>query len=202
MSNIDPTLAASPVNIVDETTGVAAGVTAGGRLLVDASLVGGTPSPPYEDYLTGLGKMFAVNAEDVNLPSKTVYNSLLVIENPAGSGKTIKIWDWNFNVVSATASRFEIKLGATFTAGTGTALTPLNQLSGSAIASIANVRVVPTVLTPGVGFKEVAQAKGADSLWIPASFTTHLPPGRVLLVQGLPDALNSLVTVSVKWCEL
>jgi hypothetical protein len=97
---------------------------------------------------------------------------------------------------------FEINSNPTFTAGTGTAITEVNMLIGSATAPVADVRLGPTLTTNGAGFKErVVWGRGSPVEWI-VNGSIVIPPGASITIRGNPFTNGTLASVDISWAEV
>lgn len=195
MADLSFTQGSEPVSVYNETSGNQLGINADGSLnTVDASAS-----------LADSDKIFQIS-ETITITGGGTENNFLLIRNPSGSGKRIKIIDITIgftNTVSVLAI-FKLYASPTITAN-GTAITIKPGRIGSGVPSSAmNAYSTPTISARGSQYLAFTVAGGPN---IPASY--HLDVDQSILIDstydvlltGTPDGTNRNVLITIRWVE-
>lgn len=150
-------------------------------------------------------QMFFSNGE-VNLPNNGTETPFLLVRNPIGSGRNIRLNEFRpivLNVGSASVV-FRMYSKPTVTA-TGTP-GPITSYRISAVPPVSAMQVftVPTIAANGTKFAHSFAGVGTNAFMhnIDFDLAVILEPGQDLLVTGRPDANNVLVSAMLDWAEV
>jgi len=150
-----------------------------------------------------LGQAFGL-AFDFSLPAAGTFNPVLLLKNPAASGKRIRITRINLGVtVSNVAAIWRIFVDPTTTAN-GTAVTPVNLNIGGASnpATISQTFTTPTVTANGTSIFRYEAGQNVSSTEIVGDALFVINPGHTLLLTGDPLSNNRNTVVTVYWTEV
>lgn len=150
-------------------------------------------------------QMFFSNGE-VNLPNLGTETPFLLIRNPIGSGKNLRLNEFR-PIVLATGSVsvvFRLYAKPTVTAA-GTA-GPITSYRISAVPPVSAMQVFtsPTISANGTKFAHSFAGVGTNAFMHNVDFDLAiiLEPGQDLLVTGKPDANNTMVSAMMDWAEV
>jgi len=182
------------VEIVQSSTQIPASVSTQNQLL--------TKGHPY--YLADNNKLFEAVSE-VSTTLGTTETSLLLLKNPAASGKTIKIKRielGNFvNIISSI--RFRLYFNPTITSNGGT-LTPQTLTIGGSGTSVALLFTLPTTTANGTKLYawQVPDSTSSITLNVPIDYELLLSPNYTLLFTGQGDGINRAPVITIIWAEI
>lgn len=139
---------------------------------------------------------------DFNLPSGGTESPVLLIRNPAGSGKALYMSRTFLDILTkGNQATWRVYITPTVTA-TGTPVTVgSTHIGGGAPASVMTVYSGPTV--SAMGIKALTMSTGVDASTSPIGFDlgTIVEPGFDLLVTGVPSANNTSTAITISWVE-
>jgi len=148
------------------------------------------------------GYKFFVSSGEISAGLSTSDNPILLLRNPAGSGKTVKFDVFDFApIAQSTRTIFRVWGEPTITnVGTNITANISNYFIGSANAKVALAYTSPTISSNGK-LKAVHIAEVNE-----VSFFIHmsliLPAGKDVLLTAKPPANNKAVVVSATWVEV
>jgi len=138
----------------------------------------------------------------VNQPSSGTDNPLLLIRNPAASGKVIRLWKVNAGVgVTNVFSVFRTWANPTVTAN-GTAATAVSRnIGGGAPAAVGLVNTTPTVTSNGSQISSLVTGQNNNSVIFADDFSIAIRAGNSLLITGNPASNNRVSELTIVWTE-
>ncbi len=147
---------------------------------------------------TDLGQVFSL-AVDVSLATSGVRNPAILLKNPTGSGKRIRIVRLNVHATAADSGIiWRLFVDPTITIN-GTTQTPvnLNIGGGSNPATVVTIFTLPTVSANGTRFFGYLSGQNSNSTEIVGDAIVVLNPNHNLLITGEPtiNAQNSVITL-------
>lgn len=147
------------------------------------------------------GNLFSV-ATVLTAANASVDNPVLLIRNPAGSGKSLFIWRGRFgSTITNVAMAFKIFSNSTVTA-VGTPLTVINRnIGGSNPATVALVTSLPSVSANGALITALNVGQNNNSIDMNEEFAIKLNQGNSLMITAAPSSNGREATVSVVWQE-
>lgn len=141
-------------------------------------------------------------ATEVQMTSAGVDNTLLLLRNPAGSGKTLYVFKiYAGTSVTNVAAVFKLFANPTVNSN-GTALTVANRNIGGTGASVGLVNSLPTVSSTGTKMSSLALGQNNSSIIFAEDFSVALKPGNSLLVTGDPSSNNRQSILTIAWREV
>lgn len=151
--------------------------------------------------LTDLGGSYSALAAGINLPSGGTFTPILMLNNPAASGKTLLIDMISMGIANGSLATFRININPTTTAN-GTALTIAPMKAGGG-AGVATAFSGPTVTAAtGADFDETVLGTAQNTLKMDIFYKIQLPAGTKLVVSGAPSANNKVSSASIRWTEV
>lgn len=186
-----------PVSVKDGAGTNLTSTLVGGKQALDVNVTSNTfQSTTFADN----GQMFVVATPQTNITPSGTEAAVLLIRNPAASGKTLKIRNIIEGVVSTNKpTTFRVYFNPTVTAN-GTAQTVRNKHIGHATAPVALASTLPTVTAFG-SLLDVAVVV-AGVFIVPEDFTLQLPENNSILVSVTPTVNNTEVGITVDWAEV
>lgn len=130
-------------------------------------------------------------------------NGLVLIRNPAGSGKFIYVWRGRFGCITTNvAIVFKIFANPTVTLN-GTSLGIVNRNIGmvSPPASVALVTTLPTIAASGSTVTIANVGQNNNSIDLNEDFSIKLSPGNSLLITASPNSNNRPTAITLVWQE-
>jgi hypothetical protein len=150
--------------------------------------------------LANLGQVFGVNLE-LNLPS-TGEQNMLLLRNPAGSGKNILINMSLFGSVD-TITRYRIRIyqKPTITSvGNSFSVFPCLVKASNPPVSVALAYSSPVTSSRGTRIRTYAR-EGTNSDVEYTDRTIDMTAGTDILVTGDTDATNKILAITLQWSE-
>lgn len=173
------TMAASiPVVISSDQTAIPVGVTG----IVDS------------------GQMYSAGVS-LNMATAGTDNPLLLLQNPSGSGKKVRIF-FIYTGISTTnrAATFELYASPTVTSA-GSAVTVVNRNIGGAGSASAVLTSLPTVSSAGTKFSSFVVGQNTTSINLSQEFSLTLQPNTYMLITGDPSSNTTEAVLSLSWRE-
>jgi len=143
-------------------------------------------------------------AIQVNMASSAVDNPLLLIRNPALSGKVMYLYKIIVACsVANTSAVFKYIVDGTVTA-VGAAYTPANNnVGGPSPATAMLVTTLPTITAAtGTVMSSMTYGQNSNSFTSIDDFSLAINPGHSVAVTGLPTSNNRAATITAIWVEL
>lgn len=142
------------------------------------------------------------SAIEVNMAAASTDNPLLLLRNPAGSGKTLYI----FKVQAGTSVTnvgvvFKVFSNPTITTN-GTAVAVINRNIGGISSSVGLVNSLPTVSSTGGKLSSLSVGQNNNSIIFAEEFSVAVKAGNSLLVTGDPTSNNRQSILSIAWREV
>lgn len=157
-----------------------------------------TISTPREVEATLSGRMFSAFREGSYGATQTL---ILCLRNPAGSGRNLLVWAFNFNVTNAVAQEADFRVyHDCAVSANGTALTIQNRLSGAG-AGVAAAYYGSTATGGTLVLVKKVTSIYTDTQPIPVAFTLVLAPGGNLRVTTQADGAGRACTAGVIYEE-
>lgn len=151
-----------------------------------------------------LNKVYSVIVDSFNLPTGGTQTDIILMRNPALSGKKIVILKIIYDAVTAAGRiSFRSYFGPTVTTA-GTSLTTVSRhFGGGAGASAATAFSGPSIAARGTQFSGPISVTGAsNALPMEIGGAIVIEPGNDLLLTGVPDANNRLSGITLIWEEI
>lgn len=138
---------------------------------------------------------------DVNMATSGVKNPLVLMRNPAGSGKNFYLKTITAGVqVENNFGLFDVwstpTVGATGTLGTG-----YTRSLGSGTTPSAIISTLPTVSSSGNRLSSFVNAANANSVGIIEPYELKMEQGSSLLITGDPKSNNRSAGITIVWSE-
>ncbi|TAK59555.1 hypothetical protein [Methylobacter sp.] len=158
-----------------------------------------------EARLAEANQMFFTNGE-VNIPTANVETPYMLIRNPAGSGKNIRLNDLRPIVANTGTVSGVIRIYArpTVTAvGTASPITSY-RITASPPVSIMQSFTLPTISVNGTKFGHIFVGRGTNAFidHIDFDLAPILEPGNDILITAQMDANNTVIGVMADWAEV
>lgn len=156
--------------------------------------------------LASQDKIFQI-AETITITGGGTENDFLLIKNPNGSGKQIRIIDITIGFTNTVNLMAYFKLYASPTITTnGTSLTiKPGRIGASVPSSAVTAYSNPTISGRGTAYLNftVSGGPGADSSWrFEVNQSILVDPNYNILLTGTPDGTNRNVLITIRWAEV
>lgn len=156
--------------------------------------------------LASQDKIFQI-AETINITGGGTENNFLLIRNPSGSGKQLRLIDITIgftNTVNVMAY-FKLYASPTITANGTTLTVKPGRVGASTPASAVNAYSRPTISVRGTECLNfmVAGGPGTPSSWrFEINQSVLLDPNYNILFTGTPDGTNRNILLTFRWAEI
>lgn len=147
------------------------------------------------------GTVFSV-AADINMATGDAENPVILLRNPAGSGKTIYIRRITYGV-STNNVYIVAKLYKTPTISVnGTTITPQNLLVGSGTASVILATTLPTLSSNGTLVANGSSPQNSSTYPLIDDFYMSVPENQSIALTGTAAGNNRVGSFTVQWVEV
>jgi len=151
-------------------------------------------------------KVFQI-AETINITGGGTENNFLLLKNPSGSGKRLKIIDITIGFTNTVNVMATFKLYASPTITTnGTALTiKPGRIGASTPSSVIQAYSTPTISARGSEYLNFMVTGGPNA---PSSYHIEVDQSIIvdanynILLTGTPDGTNRNVLITIRWVEV
>ena len=147
-----------------------------------------------------LGHGFVFTSNSISVSGNTEVDFIL-LTNPNGSGKTVKVFHLFMSMLAGTTSDYGIfrsYRNPTITSN-GTA-TAVNNITSTGSSSIVNAYLAPTISNRGTLLSSYPVIDSQIS--IDMEFLLFIPPNESKLITAQPSQTNKLHTVTMRWLEV
>jgi hypothetical protein len=150
-----------------------------------------------------LGQSFGL-AFDFSLPTAGTFNPVLLLKNPIGSGKRIRITRLNVGLTIANVSGIWRVFANPTVSANGTAISPVNLNVGGASnpATISQTFTTPTITANGASLFRYESGQNMNSTEVIGDALFVINPGNVMLLTGDPLSNNRNTVITVYWTEV
>jgi len=147
------------------------------------------------------GNLFAAASGTLNYASAGTEQTFMLIKNPAGSGKTIKIKRFVLSAMTLNkAVAYFLYLNPTVTAD-GTNLPAYSTTAGSLVTPVGLLSTQPT--TTAFGRRIISSsASNGSTVILDEQFAIRIPAGNSLLITLIPQTTNTDTTLAALWAEV
>lgn len=148
------------------------------------------------------GSLFSA-AVSVSAAVQGVDNPLVLIRNPAGSGKSLFIWRGRLaSTVTNVGITFSIYANPTvLTNGTTLAIVNRNIGGASNPSTVALASTLPTVSSLGTLITVAQVGQNNNSIDMNEDFAVKINPGNSILITGNPNSNNRNAAITLVWQE-
>lgn len=147
-----------------------------------------------------MDRVFSV-ATEVNMAAGGTDNPLILLRNPALSGKTLYLVRVQAgNSVANVAAVFKVYHTPTITLN-GTVVTPQNRKIGSVVPSAILANTLPTIAVLGTKVSSLANGQNTNSVVFDEEYSVAVPEGKTILLTGSPLSNNRQAVLTMVWVE-
>lgn len=148
--------------------------------------------------------LYATSA-NINLPTSGTETRMLLLRNPAASGKIVRVTTLRAWITNTTATQAIVRvyIAPTITATGTTSATFSTYAGGGATTAVALAYTGPTATVTGsrVTGNTCTSGSSQTSIFDDIDGTIILAAGQDLLITGQPDGTNRATEVVLKWVE-
>jgi len=146
------------------------------------------------------GKIFSI-ATEVNMAAAGTDNPLILLRNPAASGKKLYLWKVHAGTsVTNVAAVFKIYKAPTITAN-GTGLTEVNRKIGGSEVAVATAFSLPTISALGTKFSSLSLGQNNNAVIFAEDYSVVVLVGQDIVITGDPSSNNRQSVLTVIWKE-
>lgn len=146
-------------------------------------------------------KVFSVSTH-INQVTGGANNPLLLLQNPAGSGKRMYVRILSYGIPTANVLGIvNLYANPTITANGG-AISPVNRNIGSGTASVILASTLPTISANGSLLRTATFGQNSTSIIENLEGRISVPANNSLLITGNPVSSNRVAGLTIVWIEL
>ena len=176
-----------------------------GSLRVNVGTTTGSGSIPNTDSMSDFvraNKVYTI-AEQMAMASSAADNPLILIKNPAASGKILYLYKVIVACsVTNVATVFKYFANPTITANGAAVTASNNNIGGGGPASVMLTYSLPTITANGTIYSIQTYGQNSNSISVVEDMSIAINPGSNFLITGKPGSNNREATITVVWAEV
>lgn len=168
----------------------------------DSTVNGSLISTPLQgNDAVAAGQVYTVSTT-LNMAIGGTQNPLVLLRNPAGSGKVLRILRITAGCTASNVqTTFRLHSGVTITLG-GITITPVTTNVGSGAVAVALASTLPTLSVLGNLMMGTHAGQNSQSMDLTKGYEVYLQVNNNLLISGEPVSNNREAVVTVVWAEV
>ncbi len=141
-------------------------------------------------------------ALSVNMATASIDNPLILVRNPVGSGKIVRVWRIQMGIaVTNTFATFR-SFADPVVLTNGSSVTAISRnIGGGAGVAKALVTTLPTISSSGSQLASLVYGQNNNSIIFSDDFSVAIKPGHSLMLTGAPGTNGRISETTFIWTE-